>query len=204
MKLLHWIQKQRNRKAGFTLVELIVVLVILAILAALLVPALTGYIDKAKEKQVIAETRTLLTAIQTEVSEMYATDDFPKNYSGTATVSIADKTGSGAISDNYTSIVSLAELPSLNSDGNGSFCCAVNSEGKVRTLIYEAGNGYLGLYFTETSEYIAYKPVTDTYHLHYSTYVNKVVVVRTYTDTQDDPWGPGWVQYNLGITNKPY
>ena len=48
---------KRDGKKGFTLVELIVVLVILAILAALLVPALTGYIDKAKEKQIIAETR---------------------------------------------------------------------------------------------------------------------------------------------------
>ena len=79
MKLLHWIQKQRNRKAGFTLVELIVVLVILAILAALLVPALTGYMDKAKEKQVIAETRSLLTAIQTEASELYAEDKIPQD-----------------------------------------------------------------------------------------------------------------------------
>ena len=41
--------KRRNR--GFTLVELIVVLVILAILAALLIPALLGYIDRAREKQ---------------------------------------------------------------------------------------------------------------------------------------------------------
>ena len=37
----------KHKKNGFTLVELIVVLVILAVLAALLVPALTGYIDKA-------------------------------------------------------------------------------------------------------------------------------------------------------------
>ena len=36
-----------NQKRGVTLVELIVVLVILAVLAALLVPSLTGYIDKA-------------------------------------------------------------------------------------------------------------------------------------------------------------
>lgn len=42
--------KFRNHKNGFTLVELIVVLVILAILAAILVPALTGYIDKAHQK----------------------------------------------------------------------------------------------------------------------------------------------------------
>ena len=56
-----------KKKRGFTLVELIVVLVILAILATLLVPALTGYIDKAKKSQVIAETRMLHTAIQTEI-----------------------------------------------------------------------------------------------------------------------------------------
>ena len=42
------VQKLKDKK-GFTLVELIVVLVILAILAALLVPALTGYIDKARK-----------------------------------------------------------------------------------------------------------------------------------------------------------
>ena len=48
---------KKKSKRGFTLVELIVVLVILAILAALLIPALTGYIDKAKKSQVVAETR---------------------------------------------------------------------------------------------------------------------------------------------------
>ena len=42
---------KKNRKKGFTLVELIVVLVILAILAALLIPALTGYIDKARKSK---------------------------------------------------------------------------------------------------------------------------------------------------------
>ena len=56
---------KENKKKGFTLVELIVVLVILAILAALLVPALTGYIDKAKEKSIIAETRQCVMAAQT-------------------------------------------------------------------------------------------------------------------------------------------
>lgn len=63
---------RKNNKKGFTLVELIVVLVILAILAALLIPALTGYIDKAKEKQIVAETRQIVMATQTLLDEAYA------------------------------------------------------------------------------------------------------------------------------------
>lgn len=64
--------ERNNQKRGFTLVELIVVLVILAVLAALLVPSLTGYIDKAKKKAVITEARDVWTASQAALSECYA------------------------------------------------------------------------------------------------------------------------------------
>lgn len=64
------IRKLKDRK-GFTLVELIVVLVILAILAALLIPALTGYIDKANQEKVISETRMVTMAAQSTLSEAY-------------------------------------------------------------------------------------------------------------------------------------
>jgi prepilin-type N-terminal cleavage/methylation domain-containing protein len=67
------LNNKKNNK-GFTLVELIVVLVILAILAAILVPALLGYIDKAKEKQIVLNAKSCLTAAQAKYSELYARD----------------------------------------------------------------------------------------------------------------------------------
>lgn len=79
---------KKNDKKGFTLVELIVVLVILAILAALLIPALTGYIDKAKEKQIIAETRQVVMAAQTLADEAYGT--FALGSSTTITIGDAE------------------------------------------------------------------------------------------------------------------
>ena len=62
---------KRKENKGFTLVELIVVLVILAILAAILVPALLGYIDKARERKDINTAKAYLDAAQSMMVELY-------------------------------------------------------------------------------------------------------------------------------------
>ncbi|MCR5099981.1 MAG: type II secretion system GspH family protein [Butyrivibrio sp.] len=63
----------KKDKKGFTLVELIVVLVILAILMAVLIPALLGWIDKARNSQVTTNANAALVAAQGLADEYYGT-----------------------------------------------------------------------------------------------------------------------------------
>ena len=140
-------EKIRNlkNKKGFTLVELIVVLVILAILAALLVPALTGYIDKAKKQTIIAETRSVVIAAQTIVSEDYG--------QGTDVT-----TGDTYITaDLKTEILKLAEvkdgtIDSMTSQGNTN-PTPDKPTGKILTLKFTHGSKSCTYTFGETDPY---------------------------------------------------
>lgn len=112
--------KKLKEKKGFTLVELIVVLVILAILAALLIPALTKYIDKAKEKSITAETRQVVMAAQTLVDEKWAGDQ--------KTAITIDVKGTGTIS--YDDVKDLAEVT------DGDISNVTITDGKITSLTF--------------------------------------------------------------------
>lgn len=193
-----------KKRGGFTLVELIVVLVILAILAALLIPALTGYIDKSKRDQVVAETRMLHEAVQTVASEAYGSAEWPSgnlltiaNQSGQNVTKPTDTTTYDNLKNRYNEIVKLAEVPSLTG-GTGDFAAFTDTKGSVFCVLYNTGRGLLGAYFRETGEYKVYdeQKNINNYTTWYGNYINSVI--STVIDSSaESPWSQQMIDYHL-------
>ncbi|MBR3247284.1 MAG: type II secretion system protein [Clostridiales bacterium] len=92
----------KSSKKGFTLVELIVVIVILAVLAAMLVPALIGYIDRARKEKDYQTASTVYAAAQAALTEAYAKGDIADKASATA---IANDSTFGDDDTDYGAVV---------------------------------------------------------------------------------------------------
>ena len=86
---------KKNRKRGFTLIELIVVIVIIVIIAVIATPSLTRYINSAEKRALQVTAHNIQLVLQDERFEQFA---YP--FSGIASAPVA----SGA--DAYTDAVS--------------------------------------------------------------------------------------------------
>ena len=103
---------RKSSKKGFTLVELIVVLVILAILAAMLVPALTGYIRRARQEKDYQMAASVLTAAQAAATYQYADGK-------TESITLTTSAGNGETVQSLVGSNSQLTACSFSVDSNG-------------------------------------------------------------------------------------
>ena len=66
------LRENRKNKKGFTLVELIVVIVIILVLAAVMVPSVLKYVDKANQANTKSDAATILVDVQAQIADAYS------------------------------------------------------------------------------------------------------------------------------------
>lgn len=81
LKLAERIRKASRSQEGFTLIELLVVVAIIAILAAVLLPKLLGYTNKARVSRAMGDLASMRSVI-----ESYAADEGKGYYPATADI----------------------------------------------------------------------------------------------------------------------
>ena len=136
------LKRTPRSRGGFTLVELIVLLVILGVLAAFAVPALTGYIDSAKEKQAVSETQACV---------MTATRQGAQNYALVQNASVAGNTENAAALTKWAGELKT-EAPAVTggdvalTEGSGQYLLHVNNPpaGSTATTTIAADAGVKG------------------------------------------------------------
>lgn len=68
--------KEMKREDGFTLVEILAVLVIVAVVAAVTVPTMMGFVERAKKDRYIAEAKLVCSAVEQYINEKVAKGEF--------------------------------------------------------------------------------------------------------------------------------
>ena len=133
----------RNKKKGFTLVELIVVIAIIGVLAAIIVPTTLHFVNQARDQAATEELDRVVSAFDSGLTEVIA------NMSGADTIEEAD----------IASIVSKAGI-TADALENTITVSITNDSGTMKVVIksdYDDDAAYEALYADLQQRFPAYK-----------------------------------------------
>lgn len=131
-----------KKKKGFTLIELMAVIAIIAILAAVLVPTVTGYINRSKKTAIVTQVRTVINAVEAynATSSEPITEGTLKDESGkliltgtTLVEDLADTIGTDLLdSDSIDKLgeMTLVTARAINSDENAIATIKIYPDGE--------------------------------------------------------------------------
>lgn len=129
---------KKRKKKGFTLIELMAVIAIIAILAAVLVPTVSGYINRAKKTAVITQVRNVVNAVETynaTITDSTKLLEVPKDTSAKDPVlsDIKEKVGSDLLSDTskLPNDLTLSVMKEINTDTNSIKYMEIDQSGKL-------------------------------------------------------------------------
>lgn len=120
---------KRNKKKGFTLIELIIVIAIIAILAAIAVPAFGQIRQNANASADLANARTMFSVVSTEVASDNIT--LPAFTGTDASTKYYDITAIGEQATGKFNVTSQMTETKVKQYPNAKFVVSLDSDGDI-------------------------------------------------------------------------
>ena len=151
----------KKKKKGFTLIELMAVIAIIAILAAVLVPTVSGYIERSKKTAVITQVRNVVSAVETYNATAKSSDklEVSTNPAKNPTLSeIREKVGADLLEaksiNKLPKTVTLGAMQAINEDTNAIKDIKLDRDG----ILYEYKNTDSQKAYKNTSDSLPFTP----------------------------------------------